>query len=601
MESPAVAQRPLKMWSSSRVVAHALVRAGYGFVTSYPGSPTTEITDELERLAKRSIVSFRYATNEKVAFEMAAAVAVSGGRAAVVMKHVGLNVALDAVFGVAYSGITGGLVVVVGDDPGCESSSTEQDTRLMARMLSVPCLEPSSIRDVASTVALAAELSERIGSLVILRMTTALCHGAAPIAFEAVTKPAESRPLAPPKDPSRFVILPSVARRLRVGHLERVEAARAWAEDRRLWLEGPGDAGPLGFFVQNAVYESFRRACARLGIDPPVLRTHVTFPLATTRLREFATRHARIIVVEELETVLEDQAVALVHREGLAVRIEGQRLFPRHGRLDEERLVTHLASLLGLPEPTDRPIGATLPLFQRPPTFCAGCPHTASFYSLKRVLESLPSRPYVSSDIGCYTLGSKPGIEVGDSTFCMGASIGVATGMALSGQRALALIGDSTFLHAGLPALENAVRAGADLLVCVLDNAQAAMTGGPRTPGSDELARVCLGLGVARVEVVDPFDVPKTDALLRELLEAKGVSVLIAKSPCALITPAQPRRPRVDETRCNGCGDCVTKIHCPAISLSEAKKFVVAADRCVGCGFCSSICPEGALTPEAIA
>jgi indolepyruvate ferredoxin oxidoreductase alpha subunit len=217
---------------------------------------------------------------------------------------------------------------------------------------------------------------------------------------------------------------------------------------------------------------------------------------------------------------------------------------------------------------------------------------------LKQLIESLPTRPFVALDIGCTGMGTKPGLEVGDALLAMGSSIGVATGVASMGRKSIAIIGDSTFLHAGLPALQNAIALQVDLLVCILDNGHAAMTGGPATPGSDRLAAIALGLGASAIAVVDPFDAASMAASLQRLLDSPGTNVLISRSPCALTIPAKPRRPRVNREACTGCGDCVTLIHCPAISLDAERKFNVNNDLCVGCGFCSVICPEKALTPE---
>lgn len=592
------AARPA-IWSSSRLIAHWLSKSSFHLATSYPGSPTTEITDELERLDKRGAIRFRYATNEKIAFEMAFAVALAGGRAAVVMKHVGLNVALDSVFGAAYTGHRGALVLIVGDDPGLESSSTAQDTRLMARLLGVPCFEPSSLDDVEATLALALGASESTRALVIVRLTTALAHGSGPLDYRPADGPAPLPPLAAPAGELRYTVLPASSRDNHPRAIERLASAQRAGEGDAFWDETPGAEGaPFGVVVQNPVYPSLRRACARLGLDLPVLRTRMAWPLAEGRLRAFVARHRRVVVVEELEDFLESAIAALAHREGLSARVEGRAWFPRVGRLDEDRLVASLAELAGLAHVPTLGKRVALDLAPRPPTFCAGCPHTASLYSLKSVFESLPERPHVAQDIGCYSMGFKAGIDVGDSSLCMGAGIGVATGLALAGRPSVALIGDSTFMHAGLPALKNAAAQGVDLLICVLHNGQAAMTGAPATDSPDGFRQAALALGAAAAEVVDPFDVEATRSAARRLFATKGVSVLVAASPCALTVPPKPRRPRVDLERCTGCGDCVTKIHCPAISLGATNKFEVDVDTCVGCGFCSSICPEGALTPE---
>lgn len=356
------------------------------------------------------------------------------------------------------------------------------------------------------------------------------------------------------------------------------------------------------FVVASAAYPAFKRATARLGVSVPVWRTLMPWPLNEERVVELAGRYDELVVVEALEPVLEEQVITIVHRNGLATRVSGSRIFPRYDHLDEERQAEILAGLLGreyrppLTLLTDALVG-------RGPTFCAGCPHTAFFFGFTEVVNHLVPRPFVGSDIGCYTLGTRSGIGVGDVVLCMGAGLGVATGMALRGVPSIALIGDSTFLHSGLPSLFNAVEQGVNLVVCILDNDVSAMTGGQpavRSEGPDEsrLYSLVLGAGVRDVAVVDPFETDRLQSTLSRMLQADGVSVLISQSPCALIVPKQPRRPIVSLERCTGCGDCVTRIHCPALGLSSDGKSVVDFDLCVGCGLCAQVCPEGAIVPQ---
>jgi indolepyruvate ferredoxin oxidoreductase alpha subunit len=586
------------LWSASRLLAHQLVRAGYAFAASYPGSPTTLITDELAELGRRQLIRFRYAANEKIAFEMAAGAALSGARSAVVMKHVGLNVALDSAIAIAYTGHTGALLLIVGDDPPCESSSNQQDSRVLARLMDVPCLETASIHDLGHVLRLATALSEDTGGLVMLRLTTALCYSSAFVDEPRAEAPPPAPALALPRKQQRYVLVPTNARADRVHGLRRFEEARACGEQPSYLEERAGDGSPgPAFVVQRALAGPFERACARLGIDPPVWQSRMAWPISEGPLKAFLARHARVVVVEELETLLAEQTIVIAHRHDLGTRVEGD-WFPPRAHLDEELIAEALARKLGRAHRPPLGTGASLPVVARPPTFCAGCPHTASFYSLKRVLDELPRRPFVSSDVGCYTLGAKPGLEVGDVMLSMGASLGVAAGTTLMGQETVALIGDSTFFHAGLPAFKDAIAQGLDLLVCVFDNGGAAMTGGPMTPTAEGLQRIALALGAAAVEVVDPFELDEMRASLLRLIGTRGVTMLIAKSPCALTVAAAPRRPRVDLEACTGCGSCVTEIHCPAIALDANKKFQVDTQLCVGCGLCAAICPERALTPE---
>ena len=593
----------IAFWAASRVAAHALVRSGCVFATSYPGSPVVGIAEELRALDEHGLVQFRYATNEKIAFEMAAAAALAGQPAACVMKHVGLNVALDAVMGIAYTGVKAPLLLIVGDDPSCESSSTEQDSRHLARFIGIPCVEPATVEELPESIALAMDLSGEIGAAVMLRLTDDLTYSSATMSFEPVDAPSGVDPPRPPFREREYILLPAISRANRPRALERLEQARAiggapaYARGERL-----GAGGSRAFVVANAVYPAFKRATTRLGVSVPIWRTLMPFPLNEERIVELASRYDELVVVEALDPVLEEQIISIVHRNGVPTRVSGSRIFPRYDHLDEERLAEILARLLGLPY---RPPLAFLTdaLVGRGPTFCAGCPHTAFFFGFTEVVDRLDPRPFIGSDIGCYTLGTRRGIDAGDVVLCMGAGIGVATGMALRGVPSIALIGDSTFLHSGLPSLFNAVEQGVNLVVCILDNDVSAMTGGQpaiRFEGPDEsrLYSLVLGMGVRDVAVVDPFESDRLQSTLSRMLQADGVSVLISRSPCALTVAKQPRRPVVNLDTCTGCGDCVTRILCPALSLSPDRKSVVDLDLCVGCGLCAQVCPEGAIVPQ---
>jgi indolepyruvate ferredoxin oxidoreductase, alpha subunit len=596
----------IAFWSASRVAAHALVRSGCLFATSYPGSPVVGIAEELRSLDEHGLVQFRYATNEKIAFEMAAAAALAGQPAACVMKHVGLNVALDAVMGIAYTGVKGPLLLVVGDDPSCESSSTAQDSRQLARFIGIPCIEPGTVDELPESIDLATQLSRQTGSIVMVRLTDELSYSSATMAFEAIEKPATSETPAPPHRQREYILMPAIARANRPRAIERLELARALGGGNAYVREDPLSPGSddvrRAFVVASAAYPSFRRATARIGARVPVWRTLMPWPLNEQRVVELAGRYDELVVVEALEPVLEEQIISIVHRHGLSTRISGSRIFPRYDHLDEERQAEILAGLLGLDyRPPLSLLGDVAA--GRPPTFCAGCPHTAFFFGFTEVVNRLDPRPFIGSDIGCYTLGTRSGIDVGDVVLCMGAGISVATGLALRGVPSIALIGDSTFLHSGLPGLVNAVEQRADLVVCILDNDVSAMTGGQPTvqsTGADEsrLYTLVLGAGVRDVAVVDPFEPAQVESTLARMLQTAGVSVLISRSPCALTVPKKPRRPVVNLARCTGCGACVTRIHCPALGLSADRQCVVDVDVCVGCGLCAQVCPEGAIVPE---
>lgn len=597
----------LAFWAATRVAAHALVRSGCVFATSYPGSPVVGIAEELRALDDQGLVQFRYATNEKIAFEMAAAAALAGQPAACVMKHVGLNVALDAVMGIAYTGVKAPLLLVVGDDPSCESSSTEQDSRQLARFIGIPCIEPGSIDELAEAIDLATQLSRQVGTVVMVRLTDELSYSSATMMFEPVDAPAPIDAPTPPFREREYILLPAISRANRPRAIERLERARLLGGESAYVRAEAGsglahEPARRAFVVAGAAYSAFKRATARIGARGPVWRTLMPWPLNEERIVELASRYDELVVVEALEPVLEEQIVMTLHRHQLPTRVSGSQIFPRYDHLDEERLAGILARLLGreyrppLALLTDAVLG-------RGPTFCAGCPHTAFFFGFTEVVNHLEHRPFIGSDIGCYTLGTRSGIDVGDVVLCMGAGLGVATGMALRGVPSIALIGDSTFLHSGLPSLFNAVEQRVNLVVCILDNDVSAMTGGQtairsQSPDESRLYSLALGAGVRDVAVVDPFESGLLQSTLSRMLQTDGVSVLISRSPCALTVPKQPRRPAVSLERCTGCGDCVTRIHCPAIGLSADRLCVVDIDLCVGCGLCAQVCPEGAIVPE---
>lgn len=590
-----------ELWQGSRLLAHAIVACGCEFATAYPGSPMVEVSDTLARLAEQGACRFHYAVNEKIAFEMAAALAFAGRPVACVMKHAGLLVALDAVSCVAYTGVGAGFVLAVGDDPACESSATETDSRVSARLMGLPCVQPHAIADIPATLAAAYQLSRSIGLPVIYRLTPELAHGATTLTFEREALP---RVHAEPRTASqlgrRFVLAPGNARALHEQSLARLEQAREFGARAPLRLERIPDPLPdIGFVVDSTCLRSFELAAARLGVRPAIFSPALVWPLDLDGALAFCRRFARVVVVEALEPVLEEQLAGALLEQRIAVVLAGKSLFPRHGKLDETTMLERLATLLERPLPARIHVDLDI-LAPRPPTFCPGCPHTAFFYAFRLALARLPEPPFVGSDVGCYAMGAKPGIEVGHAILCMGASLGLATGAALQGSPAVAIIGDGTFLHAGLPALVNAVEAGVDLVVCILDNGATAMTGGQPPLRDREAGRIealALASGAAEVRVIDPFAAEQLADTLVGMFGRPGVSVVISRSPCVLTRPKPRVHAVVDPERCTGVGDCITRIHCPALALAPEGKARIDPTLCTNCGLCAKICPEHAIVP----
>lgn len=569
-----------ELLSGNAAIARGAFEAGVTVATGYPGTPSTEI---LENLARYPGVYAQWSPNEKVALEVGVGASLAGARVLVAMKHVGVNVAADPLMTLAYTGVNGGLVLVSADDPGMHSSQNEQDNRYLARMAGIPMLEPSDSQEAKDMVGLALDLSETFDTPVMLRTTTRISHSQGLVELGARREPAR-RPYR--KDAAKYVMIPAHARKRRLAWLERQEALRRYAEECPVNVIIEGD--DLGIVTSGVAYQYAREAFP----GATVLKLGLTYPLPAELLRRFAARVRRILVVEELEPYLEEQLRAL----GLTV--EGKTLFPRHGELDPVVVARANRYNAGPPEAAAQ-AGDALPA--RPPVLCPGCPHRGVLYVLSRLKLT------VMGDIGCYTLGVQPPLAAMDSCLCMGASIGMALGMEKAAPdmatRTVAVIGDSTFFHSGLTGLLDIVYNRGRSTVIILDNGTTAMTGHQDHPGTGrtllgdeaprlDLEQVVRGLGVRRVVVVDPYDLAAVRKAVRQETAAPEPSVIIARRPCSLTVPPGPA-PRVDQAACTGCGNCL-RLGCPALALVE-KVVVIDAELCRGCGLCRQVCRTGAI------
>lgn len=567
----------MELLMGNEAAARGAWEAGVKLVSSYPGTPSTEIT---EFAAGYQEMRCEWASNEKVALETAYGAAMSGARALCCMKHVGLNVASDALFTAAYSGIKAGLVVIVADDPGMHSSQNEQDTRLMARVGHVPLLEPSDSREMLEDVKRAFLLSERFDTPVIVRVTTRLAHQRSLVEVgERVEMPIE--PFKP--DPAKYVMVPLNAKRRRLVLKDREALLQSETEgDMGLQMQLRGRE--IGVVCSGIVYQYVREALPQAS----TLKIRLSYPLPIQKIKAFSNEVKELYVLEELGGVMEQEILAA------GIPCKGQALTGSIGELSIEQI----RKAFSIGKAPDVTIG-DLP--QRPPVLCPGCPHRATFSVLKRL------RLNVFGDIGCYTLGALPPQSALHSSLCMGAGIGMAFGAQRAHGRdfarhSVAVIGDSTFLHSGMTGLLNAVYNGGDTTVLLLDNRITAMTGHQPNPamGKDiygepareaDLQAICTALG-AHCVTVDPFDTKALTATLKEELNRDGVSVIIARSPCALLF--KTRRPVVRVQNCRNCKACLS-IGCPAILPGESG---VQIDNtlCAGCGLCAGICPHGALS-----
>lgn len=601
----------------NEAIARGILEAGISVVTTYPGTPASEIGDSVSEIASKAGLYMEYSTNEIVAVEVAAGAATCGIRALAAMKHVGLNVAADMVMTLAYAGVRGGFVIVTADDPECYSSQNEQDNRYYALLSNLPCLEPSDSQEAKDMTISAVEISEKLELPVLLRTTTRVSHTRGPVEYGKRVKPNLKGKFI--KDVRRLVMVPAHSRPKHPVLLKKLEEAKAISEAspyNRIVHEGR--SREFGIISSSSAYNYTVEAADLIRLDASVLKLGMTYPLPEKMIGSFLKRHKKIIVVEELEPYLEMQVKAIAKDYAPDVEIFGKMgplYFPRDGEFSTRVVASGLARITGekLPIAFERideryaEVAKDLP--RRPAILCAGCPHRASFYIMRRVAGE---KAVYSTDIGCYALGCAPPLSAGDIMTCMGASIGTAEGISKAiSESTIAIIGDSTFFHAGIPGLINAVYNNHRVVVAVLDNLATAMTGHQPHPGTGVtgmqkpterilIEKVAEGCGVKFVRVVDPFKVKETEAVLKEALDFAGPSVIVFRSPCTLMVVRERRRKgaaigfyKVTEN-CTNCMACIKLLGCPALVVEDGKVSINEV-LCTACGLCASVCPYKAV------
>ncbi len=565
----------------NKALARGLYEAGVCFVSSYPGTPSTEITEEA---AKYDEIYCEWAPNEKVAMESAFGASLAGRRAFCGQKHVGLNVSADPLFTLSYTGVNAGLVVVVADDAGMHSSQNEQDSRHYAIAAKVPMLEPSDSAEALNFAKLAYEISEQFDTPVIIKMCTRVAHSQSIVEIGERVDVKKSYEKNIPK----YVMMPGNAKRRHPVVEERTKNLKAYAETTPInRVEIFSDE--IGIITASTCYQYVKEV---FGDSASVLKLGMTNPLPDELIKNFASKVKKLYVVEELDDVIEN------HVKSLGIEVEGANILPRIDEFSQNLI----AKSFGREVPTGNALEDEIPA--RPPVMCAGCPHRGLFYSLKK------RKCTVLGDIGCYTLGAVPPLSTIEMTLCMGASISATHGFnkmlgAESEGKTVAVIGDSTFMHSGMTGLANVAYNQSNSTVIILDNSITGMTGHQQNPttgynikgdpaGKINLEELCRAMGINRVRVVDPYNLKECDEVLKEELAAPEPSVIISRRPCALLKYVKHNPPlKVDAEKCIGCKSCM-KIGCPAISMKNGKA-VVDSTQCVGCNVCSQLCPKKAF------
>ena len=581
--------------SANEAVAWAACKAGCRVASAYPGTPSTEI---LENVAKfKDTITCEWAVNEKVAMEVAVGASIAGARSLTAMKHVGLNVAMDPLMTYTYVGTNGGMVIVTADDPGMHSSQNEQDNRNLVKFARAPLFEPADSQEAFDMVQVAFEVSERYHAPAFVRLTTRTSHTSTVVDVGDDFGPGQVERKPYVKDISWTIPVPMFARGQRLKAQKRTAELRAFAEETPFNRIEPGDTR-LGIVTSGVSYQYVKEVFPEFS----VLKLGFSNPLPAELVKRFAASVERLLVVEELDPFLEEQIRAL----GIAVTDHETEL--NMLEMNPTRLMALRKELLGDCEPPEvRRADAGLPT--RPPVLCAGCGHRGVFYTLAKL------GAMVTGDIGCYTLGAFPPLNAMDTTICMGASIGNAFGMEKAGLggRLCAVLGDSTFFHSGMTGILNVLYNGGKITTVVLDNRITGMTGHQDNPGSGktltgdpapvtDIAEVARGMGFKRVEKVSAYDLPELERVLKEALDADEPAVVIAGGPCRIAAKlTREGTYAVNADACKACGACF-KLGCPAIVRGEAvaggKRFksMIDPDQCAGCGLCPQVCKFSAIT-----
>lgn len=589
-----------RLLMGNEAIALGAIRAGVNVVSGYPGTPSTEV---LETIAKaKADLYVEWSINEKVALEVAAGAAYTGARSLVTMKQVGLNVASDPLMSLAYIGVKGGMVVLVADDPGPISSQTEQDTRHFAQFAHLPVFDPSTPEEAYEMIGDAFNYSEKYQTPVIFRPTTQVCHACSTVDVDERVVKREIEGFV--KD-SKWVIFPKLSyqNHLKI-HANEGKIGEDFSTLHYNMITGKGKRG----IVANGVSVTYvKEVLSDEKLEAKVLKLATSHPFPENLAREFLDGVDEVLVVEELDPVIEEALLKICGKYHLPVEIRGKLTQDTNvaGSNNYETVKSAIHKFFGIEQKQSNEIALPeLPI--RPPVLCAGCPHRASFYSVKMAMKRAKQKAIFTGDIGCYTLGNAKPLDMVDTCLCMGAGITMAQGLVRADKSAkhIAFIGDSTFFHTGIPGIINAVYNGTDITVIIVDNSTTAMTGHQPHPGTGKtmmgdvtekvnIEKVLRGCNVEFIKRANPLDLKLAIETVTEAVAFPKVSVVLFEAPCIAIVKPKPKS-KVNE-ECIGCKKCIREIGCPAISLTSNGKSIIDTNLCYGCTLCSQVCPVNAI------
>ncbi len=596
----------------NEAIARGAIEAGVALASTYPGTPSSEISLNFFQISKETELYFEYSTNEKVAIEVAAAAANSNVRSMCIMKHVGVNVAADALMTLAYVGVKAGMVIVSADDPFMFSSQNEQDNRYYGKLSGLPILEPSSVKEAKEMIPYAFELSEKLQEPVIFRTTTRINHSTGSVTFGEVRKPVTKGDFK--KDPFNYVTVPAVSRKLHVKLLKNFDTAQEMANGSEFNIvKGKGSWGVI---CNGVSYSYVNDAINDLEIATSVrvFRMGFSHPIPEESIKKFLTACEKVLVVEEGEPYMEEAVKAIAQEGKITIPIKGKdkTLFSRLNEFNPALVRENIAKYFNLPHsPVPGLDLSDIPEIPgRPPNLCAGCSHRATFYAMKKAAKEVEF--ICPNDIGCYTLGFLPPLSMGDFLICMGSSVGTSCGFSKTiDKKIVSIIGDSTFFHSGIPGLINGVFNNHNFTLVILDNGTTAMTGHQPNPGVNmeelnfegynpiSIEKLVRAMGVPHVTVIKPYNIKKSIAAIEEAMQFQGISVIISQQACSLYAKSLKKlkgRPFYVSEKCKNHRDCIHELACPAFYL-EDDSVKINASMCVGCSVCAQICPEKAIMP----